>query len=92
MAEKVKKKLRQIVSKDGIESDPKKIEKVHTWSTPENSDQLRSFLAFVSYNRRFIKDFSRIDKPLSELLTPHQIRKQNRKMKRNRNGEVTSKR
>jgi len=62
--------LGHVVSGDGIETDPKKIEKVTKWPTPANADELRSFLAFAGYYRRFIKDFSKISRPLSELLPP----------------------
>ena len=62
--------LGHIVSKDGIETDPAKIEKIRKWPTPTNYDELRSFLAFCGYYRRFIKDFSKITRPLAEMLPP----------------------
>jgi len=62
--------LGHIVSGEGIETDPAKIEKVKNWPSPANSDELRSFLAFAGYYRRFVKDFSKLTRPLSELLPP----------------------
>ena len=62
--------LGHVVSSEGIETDPTKEEKIKNWPTPANSDELRSFLAFAGYYRRFIKDFSKITRPLSDLLTP----------------------
>lgn len=62
--------LGHVVSEDGIETDPAKIEKVKNWPTPSNPDELRSFLAFAGYYRRFIKDFSKITRPLADLLPP----------------------
>lgn len=62
--------LGHIVSSEGISTDPEKIDKVKNWPTPKDSDELRSFLAFAGYYRRFIKNFSRIIRPLSELLIP----------------------
>lgn len=62
--------LGHVVSEDGVETDPEKIEKVRNWPTPSNADELRSFLAFAGYYRRFVKDFSKITKPLNELLPP----------------------
>jgi len=64
-----------VVSADGIETDPAKIQKVKDWPTPENADELRSFLAFAGYYRRFVKDFSKITRPLSELLPPTSVKK-----------------
>jgi transposase InsO family protein len=67
--------LGHVVSADGISTDPSKIEKIINWPIPQNSDDLRSFLAFAGYYRRFIKNFSNISKPLSELLPPTSMKK-----------------
>ncbi|PJE77807.1 hypothetical protein CI610_03264 [invertebrate metagenome] len=57
-----------VVSEDGIEPDPSKIEKVVNWPRPQTPEDVRRFLGFVGYYRRFIKDFSRIARPLSMLM------------------------
>ena len=62
--------LGHVVSKEGIETDPEKIDKIKNWPRPNNSDELRSYLAFCGYYRRFVKDFSKLTRPLSELLPP----------------------
>ena len=67
--------LGHVVSGQGVETDPAKIEKVSKWPTPKNSDEPRSFLAFAGYYRRFIKDFSKITRPLSDLLPPTTTKK-----------------
>lgn len=59
-----------VVSKNGIEPDPEKIEKVVNWPRPTKPDEVRQFLGFVGYYRRFIKDFTKIAKPLNELMPP----------------------
>ena len=69
--------LGHVVSEKGIETDPEKIEKVKNWPTPANADELRSFLAFAGYYRRFIKDFSKMARPLSDLLPPTSTKKKN---------------
>jgi hypothetical protein len=48
------------VSKDGIETDLFKIEKVRNWPTPSTPEELHSFLAFAGYYRRFINPFTAI--------------------------------
>lgn len=52
------------VSIDGIEPDPDKIEKVRSWPKPTSPEEIRKFLGFVGYYKRFIKDFSKIARPL----------------------------
>ena len=57
-----------IVSEHGIEPDPDKIDKVQNWPTPTNPDEVRRFLGFVGYYRRFIEGFSTIARPLNDLM------------------------
>jgi hypothetical protein len=38
------------------------------WQPPKSAHQIRSFLGLAGYYRRFIPDFSRIAKPMTELL------------------------
>ena len=52
--------LGHVVSKDGIQVDPQKIEAVIDWPRPTTVTEVRSFLGLVSYYRRFVKDFSKI--------------------------------
>ena len=57
-----------IVSEAGIEPDPSKIEKVKTWPRPSTPEEVRQFIGFIGYYRKFIKNFSKIAKPLHELM------------------------
>ena len=61
--------LGHVVSGKGISTNPKKIEAVSKWPTPKIVYDVRSFLGFVGYYRRFIKNFSRITKPIREVIT-----------------------
>ena len=38
------------------------------WSVPTNVKQLRAFLGFAGYYKRFVSEFSRIAKPLTDML------------------------
>ena len=49
-----------VVSASGIDTDPNKIGKVKNWTTPENSDDFRRFIAFAGYYRKFVKDCSKV--------------------------------
>uniref|UniRef100_A0A8C8DED1 Gypsy retrotransposon integrase-like protein 1 n=1 Tax=Oryzias sinensis TaxID=183150 RepID=A0A8C8DED1_9TELE len=59
--------LGHIVSQHGVETDPEKVEALKTWPIPKNLKELRSFLGFAGYYRRFIRDYSKIVKPLNDL-------------------------
>nr|KYP56288.1 Retrovirus-related Pol polyprotein from transposon opus [Cajanus cajan] len=56
------------ISCRGIEVDKAKIEVIEKLPPPVNVKGIRSFLGHVGFYRRFIKDFSKIAKPLSNLL------------------------
>ena len=58
--------LGHIVSPEGVSTDPKKVDCVKEWPVPQNLKQLQSFSGFVGYYR-FIKDFSKISRPLYDL-------------------------
>ena len=51
----------------GVSTDPKKIEAVHTWPSPQTAKDVKSFLGLCSYYRRFVRDFSDIARPLYKL-------------------------
>ncbi|CAJ2672314.1 unnamed protein product [Trifolium pratense] len=56
------------ISSKGIEVDQAKIEVIKELPPPLNVKGVRSFLGHAGFYRRFIKDFSKIAKPLSSLL------------------------
>ena len=56
--------LGHIISENGIEVDPDKVEKVREYPVPGNLKTLQQFLGLASYYRRFISNFSKIANPL----------------------------
>ena len=60
--------LGHTAGKDGIRPNPDKIEVIRTYPVPLNCNEVRSFVALVSYYGRFIKGFASIASPLNNLL------------------------
>lgn len=56
-----------IVGRHGIRMNPDKVDAVLTWPVPGTVVQVQSFLGFANFYRRFIKNYSAIAKPLTEL-------------------------
>jgi hypothetical protein len=60
--------LGHIISKGGISVDPSKVQDVLSWKAPMSVSDIQSFLGLAGYYRRFIEGFSKISKPMTELL------------------------
>ena len=59
--------LGHVISENGISVDPSKIDAVISWKRPESVTEIRSFLGLAGYYRRFMKGFSKIATPLTQL-------------------------
>ncbi|CAM8965116.1 unnamed protein product [Rhodiola kirilowii] len=60
--------LGHMVSHRGIEVDRAKVEVIEKLPPPKDVKEIRSFLGHAGFYRRFIKDFSKTAKPLTDLL------------------------
>ena len=66
--------LGHVVSEEGVQTECplkgiEKIESVKKWKKPHNVQPVRKFLGFVNYYRKFIKDYSKIARPLYDLVS-----------------------
>jgi transposase InsO family protein len=60
--------LGHIVTNEGVKPDPDKVRAIIDFPTPRNTTDVRSFLGLAGYYRKFIPQFSKIAKPLNDLL------------------------
>ena len=60
--------LGHTISANGVACESDKTSAVSNWPTPTTGKELRSFIGFVSYYRRFVKGFSQIAGPLHDLV------------------------
>jgi len=56
-----------IITNEGIKMDPKKVEAIVQWGSPTNLHDVRAFLWFANFYRRFIKGYSDIVTPIVRL-------------------------
>jgi hypothetical protein len=57
-----------IITEGAITMDPSKVQAIQEWETPESVHDIQVFLGFANFYRRFIRGYSRVCKPLFDLL------------------------
>lgn len=60
--------LGHVITPEGVRPNPDKIKVIQEWPLPKNEKELKGFLGVIGYYRKFIKDFAKIAKPLTQQL------------------------
>ena len=60
--------LGHVVSKNGLQTDSKKVKAICKWPVPTNMTKVRRFLGFTHNYQRFLKKYVQVAKPLYKLL------------------------
>lgn len=61
--------LGYIIRSRRVKADSEKIQAVVEWSRPTTLKQLQQFLGFANFYRRFLKNYSRVEAPLTRLIS-----------------------
>ena len=72
--------LGHIVSNKGIETDPKKIEAIVNWPGPRTVHEVRKFLGFTNYYRKFVYKYAHIARPLNKLISGENAKKKHKRV------------
>lgn len=59
--------LGHVISEKGISMDPEKVQAVNNFQPPRTKKQIQSFLGFINFYRKFIRDLSQDTEHLSRL-------------------------
>lgn len=60
--------LGHLITQNGVRPNPDKVQKIIEWPLPTTQKQVKQFLGLAGYYRRFIKDYSKITKPMTKFL------------------------
>ena len=72
--------LGHVVSKEGIRTDDKKIQEILKWPIPTTVTEVRSFLGFTNYYRKFIYKYAQVAKPINALIAGENAKFKKRKV------------
>ncbi len=80
--------LGHVISEEGVHTDPDKLEAVSKWKVPESVDDVRRFIGFTGFYRRYIENYAAIAQPLTNCLVGDEKSGKHKKPHRKKNNIV----
>ena len=62
-----------VVNQDGLKMDQYKVKAILEWPTPQNKKDIRKFIGFGNFYRKFIKDYAAIARPITKLISKKKL-------------------
>ena len=59
--------LGHLLGEDGLRQETGKVQSIKDWKTPKEKSEVRAFLGLAGYYRKFLKGFSEVARPLTDL-------------------------
>jgi len=56
-----------VIRLDGVKIEKEKVQKIIDWSVPRSVKDMQKFLGLANYYRQFVKDFTKVAKPLHKM-------------------------
>lgn len=60
--------LGHVICKDGVKPNPSKIAAIEKYPLPKTTTEIKRFLGLLGYYRKFIPNFAKLTKPLTQCL------------------------
>ena len=62
--------LRHRLSADGVSVDPRKVQSIREWATPQSCTEVLRFVGLANYYRRFVDGYAEVAAPLTAMGSP----------------------
>ena len=65
--------LGYVISREGVKPDPANVAAVRDWPVPKTTKDVRTFMGFAAYYRRFVQDYAQVASPLQRMVAKDSV-------------------